>query len=265
MALCSCSSFSPLRLRRKGNNVKKNDPGSIHGDEELKTNFDMQWEEFTDVNWEEFTNVKFLAQGNFARVHSAEFKGRRVAVKVMRPDVDRVDAQKQFDIEISIMRDIKHKNIVRFYGGGTTSEQHPRPFIILELMEMGTLQNLLENNGFSLFPNRRKSISSMKLNQRLEVVLMLAEGLHYLQEVAYPDRHILHRDLKPHNFGWTANGCLKIMDFGLATTIPRNLNENKAYCMTGETGTVRYMPPEVALGKPYNEKSDVYSFALIAW
>lgn len=54
-------------------------------------------------------------------------------------------------------------------------------------------------------------------------------------------------------------GTLKLIDFGLCKAIPKDTTEREKYHMTGETGSVRYMAPEVALCKHYDEKVDVYS------
>lgn len=65
--------------------------------------------------------------------------------------------------------------------------------------------------------------------------------------------------------GFTASGVVKIFDFGLAAVVRRGRRASEAFEMTGNTGSLRYMAPEVALSKPYNEKVDVYSFGVMAW
>jgi serine/threonine protein kinase len=61
-------------------------------------------------------------------------------------------------------------------------------------------------------------------------------------------------------------GDVKIFDFGLAKEFDPLLQDaNGFYLMTGDTGSPRYMAPEVALGKPYNERVDVYSFSILLW
>jgi len=72
-------------------------------------------------------------------------------------------------------------------------------------------------------------------------------------------------DLKPDNIGFSADGRLKLFDFGLVTCVQSRSHESQAYQLTGYTGSLRYMAPEVALSECYNEKVDVYSFGIIVW
>ena len=66
--------------------------------------------------------------------------------------------------------------------------------------------------------------------------------------------------------GFTADGILKIMDFGLASVIESTgPYSDDIYEMTGGTGSLRYMAPEVADTRPYNHKCDVYSFSILLW
>ena len=59
---------------------------------------------------------------------------------------------------------------------------------------------------------------------------------------------------------------MKLLDFGLARIVENaDPTSNEVYAMSGETGSLRYMAPEVAEGLPYNHKADVYSFGVILW
>ena len=72
-------------------------------------------------------------------------------------------------------------------------------------------------------------------------------------------------DLKPDNVGFTMDMQLKLFDLGLMTLVKKRSCVNEVYEMTGFTGSLRYMAPEVALKKAYNEKVDVHSFGIILW
>ena len=88
----------------------------------------------------------------------------------------------------------------------------------------------------------------------------LAQALAYLHQCKPP---IIHRDLKPDNILLADNGSIKLADFGLSKIC---LSEGRGqYQMTGETGTLQYMAPEVMRSEHYNKSVDIYSFALVLW
>jgi len=90
--------------------------------------------------------------------------------------------------------------------------------------------------------------------------------MDYCHRLAIRGSMVLHRDLKPDNIGLTLGGVVKIIDFGLAKIVDEaSPNLDDKYEMSGETGSLRYMSPEVANSQPYNHKADVYSFAMILW
>lgn len=68
------------------------------------------------------------------------------------------------------------------------------------------------------------------------------------------------------NEGFTLDGTVKILDFGLAKIVENaSVDSDDVYAMSGETGSLRYMAPEVADGLRYNYSADVYSFGVILW
>ncbi|EED96300.1 predicted protein [Thalassiosira pseudonana CCMP1335] len=73
-------------------------------------------------------------------------------------------------------------------------------------------------------------------------------------------------DLKPDNIGFNAEGQLKMFDFGLAKKITNaDKSDDDLYQLTGNTGSLRYMAPEVALNRPYSLSVDAYSFGILFW
>lgn len=72
----------------------------------------------------------------------------------------------------------------------------------------------------------------------------LACALQYCHEQAIPGSMVLHRDLKPDNIGFTLDGKVKLIDFGLARMLENaNPTSDDKYDMSGETGSLRYMAP----------------------
>uniref|UniRef100_A0A803NRM6 Protein kinase domain-containing protein n=1 Tax=Cannabis sativa TaxID=3483 RepID=A0A803NRM6_CANSA len=117
--------------------------------------------------------------------------------------------------------------------------------VLAEYLPGGTLKNYL-------FKNRRTKLAFKIV---IQLALDMARGLSYLHS-----KSIIHRDLKAENMLLDTHRILKIADFGVARVEAQNLND-----MTGETGTLGYMAPEVIGGKPYNRKCDVYSFGICLW
>ena len=65
--------------------------------------------------------------------------------------------------------------------------------------------------------------------------------------------------------GFTSDGTVKLFDFGLCATIKAQREKTEQYKLTGNTGTLRYMAPEVVMGRSYNQSVDVYSFSILIW
>ena len=77
---------------------------------------------------------------------------------------------------------------------------------------------------------------------------------------------ILYRDIKPDNVGFAQDDVVKIFDFDLVREVDTNTSlHDGTYNLTAQTGSTRYMAPEVALGQPYNELVDVYSASILIW
>jgi serine/threonine protein kinase len=95
-------------------------------------------------------------------------------------------------------------------------------------------------------------------------LLVIGVLLYYLDPNCF---HCIVPLQKPDNVGFDVRGDIKIFDFGLAREFPKGGKKfaDDTYQMSGKTGSLRYMAPEVAKEKPYNETVDVYSLAMMAW
>jgi len=212
-----------------------------------------------DVPWESFSYVEHRVDSSSCHIYSAFWKGTTVIIKLIKADrVASSMAIAEFETEASILSRLNHPHIVRLLGTG----RYPRRFLILELLDGGSLSHLL---GLRAGGNSK---IIKKKHGYLDTLLMarsLASALDYLHHQWYSSIHVIHRDLKPDNIGFTADGKLKLFDFGLCTCVKSHSDQKDVYRLTGNTGTLRYMAPEVALGRQYNRSVDVYSFGVIIW
>lgn len=151
-----------------------------------------------------------------------------------------MDMQREFAQEVYIMRKIRHKNVVQFIGACT---HPPSLFIVTEFMSGGSLYDFL---------HKQKGV--FKLPTLLRVAIDICKGMNYLHQ-----NDIIHRDLKTANILMDENEVVKVADFGVARVI------TQSGVMTAETGTYRWMAPEVIEHKPYDHKADVFSFAVMIW
>ena len=227
---------------------------------EIPTKFGVR----KDININIFEDKKFLASGSNADISVARLHGERVVIKMIKEVVqhDRL-AIHEFDVEHGLLARIDHPHIVKILGAGF----YPRKFLILQYLGGGTLQSKFDisRKGRSAISRLFSKKRTFTFEETLRIARDLAEAMDYLHSRCHPEAMLVHRDLKPDNIAFTEDGRLVLFDLGLCTIVRRGGSADTVYEMTGGTGSLRYMAPEVALEKPYNEKADVYSFAVILW
>lgn len=219
-----------------------------------------------DLEWRELTNVEYLTDGGNSWIHTAVYNETPVVVKTLKPECQDVAlAINEIEGELSIHSRLNLNNIVNLLGAGLTSKGVR--FVVLERLDGGTLSQMLGYD--SRIRDRRRRFWKKKQMPYFDVLncaRSLSVAMKYLHENAIPNSIVLHRDLKPDNIGFTLDGTVKLLDFGLARIMENaDPKTNEVYTMSGETGSLRYMAPEVAEGHPYNQKADVYSFGIILW
>lgn len=189
-----------------------------------------------------------LGRGGMAEVFEGQDLrlNRRVAVKVLRPDLARDPSfQTRFRREAQSAASLNDPNIVAVYdtgedvldGGG---EHLMVPYIVMEYVDGHTLRELL-SSGRRLLPER---------------ALEIMDGV--LNALDYSHAHgIIHRDIKPGNVMLTRSGDVKVMDFGIA----RAVADSQATMTQGNAvmGTAQYLSPEQARGEVVDARSDLYS------
>ncbi len=184
----------------------------------------------------------------------------RFVIKRLRPELqgeDRIKGIKDLAIEANFLGSLSHENIVSLRG---ISDADPCDtngifFVVLEKL-VCTLEQRI-NHWRRGLPMHLKELWLDRLN----VAHGIASAILYLHSL-----RIIYRDLKPDNVGFDAIGTVKLFDVGLAKSIPLHSDSKDAlFILTGNTGSLRYMSPEVALNLPYNFQADTYSFGILFW
>ncbi|XP_057490034.1 serine/threonine-protein kinase STY46-like isoform X1 [Actinidia eriantha] len=181
-----------------------------------------------------------IAAGSYKDLYKGTFRSQDVAIKVLKDEYLNEDARREFVQEVYILRRVRHKNVVQFIGACT---RPPCICIVTEFMSGGSVYD---------FMHKQKGI--FKLPALLKVAIDVSKGMNYLHQ-----NNIIHRDLKAANLLMDENEVIKVADFGVARV------QTPSGVMTAETGTYRWMAPEVIEHKPYDRKADVFSFGIVLW
>ena len=203
----------------------------------------------------QYTIVSKIGEGGMGEVYRARDTklGRDVAIKVLPAALsENADRLNRFEQEAQAAGALNHPNILSIYHIGT---HEGAPYIVSELLEGETLRERMAGGALP----QRKAI---------DYALQIAKGL-----AAAHEKGIVHRDIKPDNVFITADGRVKILDFGLAkltridstasqTEVPtRKVNTDPGTVM----GTMGYMSPEQLKGQHIDHRSDIFSFGAILY
>ena len=186
-----------------------------------------------------------LGYGGMATVHSAhDLKlDRQVAIKILADNyAGDEEIRKRFTREARLAAKLDHPNVVQVYDVG---EDGDRPYIVMELVEGGTLDDRLRG--------RKRALPR---EEALRLLCQMCDGLGHAHA-----RGLVHRDIKPGNLLLRdADHCLKIADFGIARAA-----EDTRLTRPGRViGTERYMAPEQLTDGRITPATDVYACGVVA-
>lgn len=208
-----------------------------------------------EVNPSELCMLNKVGTGCTAEVFRGTYQGMEVAVKQIDWAKSNMGEKEQraFDREVGIMPRLRHENLVLFLGVSSLE----RPFrIITEFCSGGCLFELLHNCDHI----------EIQWSQQLKMSIDVAAAMVYLHDF---NPQIIHRDLKSLNLllhfpitGRDEVPLVKVSDFGLSRMKDAGAEEDWGK-MTIAAGTCHWMAPEVFASGKYDEKVDVYSFAMI--
>ncbi len=190
-----------------------------------------------------------IADGGMATVYVAvdERLGRRVAVKVLRPDLARDEGfVARFHREAQLAAGLSHPNIVAVHDfHDSTQVPDGELYLVMELVEGQTLRQQLVDHG------------AMPVRQAVRTITAI---LAALDEAHRAD--LVHRDVKPENVLVRDDGTLKVTDFGLARAVTSSTRTSTTGVLMG---TVSYLAPEQVDGDRADARSDVYAAGLVLY
>ena len=225
---------------------------AIESSKDIKSNYEM----------ENFNDSKHLCDVYKAKLPSAHNRLTVVLKVLLDTSTENQVANGEFEKEITVLSKMNHPHILNIIGSGFVDSKlfrgKARPMIVLEALDGDTLT-------YHLSLKRSFHTRPFTESRYLRMARELAAALLYIHDQISPECTLIHRDLKPDNIGFTADGTLKLMDFGLAVCVYKGRDIDGTYKLTGCTGSLRYMAPEVALSKPYNEKVDIYGCGMIIY
>jgi serine/threonine-protein kinase len=167
---------------------------------------------------------------------------RYVAIKVLADSLAHdASVKERFLREARSMASLNDPHIIQIYFIG---DDFGQTFFVMEFVDGESLGSVLKREG------------KLKPEQAAKVICQTAMGLSTAH-----DKGVIHRDIKPGNLMLTARGMVKIADFGIALTTQ---DFSKKLTSTGEfVGTPGYLSPEVCLGKPVDQRSDIFSLGIV--
>ncbi|KAL4560187.1 hypothetical protein LXL04_032336 [Taraxacum kok-saghyz] len=219
----------------------------------IKNNVIIKVERETDnkdckILWEDLIVREQIGQGSCGTVYRALWCGS-VCFQMLQSSYLRIiyeypgDLMISFKKEVTLMKKLRHPNILLFMGS-VTSLQHL--CIVTEFLPRGSLFRVLHRNT-----------TRLDLKRCLHMAIDIARGMNYLHHCKPP---IVHRDLKSPNVLVDKNWTVKVGDFGLSRIKRHTYLKTKS-----GKGTPQWMAPEVLRNEQADEKSDVYSYGVVLW
>jgi non-specific serine/threonine protein kinase/serine/threonine-protein kinase len=196
--------------------------------------------------------VELVGTGGMGDVYKAvrddDVYHAEVAIKIMRSDVCNPGAAQRFRAERQILAALDHRNIARLLDGGTTP--NGMPYVVMELVDGEPIDKYCETR-------------KLATRERVQLFLQVCAAVAYAHQ-----RLVVHRDLKPNNILVTADGSVKLLDFGIAKLLENDsptLPRVELTAMHMGMMTLDYASPEQVSGGTITTVSDVYSLGVVLY
>lgn len=204
----------------------------------------------TDRTFGPYRITQKLGSGGMGVVyHAIDTRLQRpVALKVL-PEILSLDSGRlrRFQLEAQAASAINHPNIITIYEIEKIEDLY---LIVSEYVEGRTLADRIESGP-------------LPFGEILDLIIQVVDGLGEAHEAG-----IIHRDIKPRNIMITPRGIVKILDFGLAKILEKEVRSRVDSGLTESgmiLGTVQYMSPEQASGKELDHTTDLYSLGVVLY
>ena len=186
--------------------------------------------------------LRVIGRGAMGVVHEAVHLDlmRSVALKVLDPERMGVDAERRFKVEARAIAQLEHENLVKLFEFGVA--QDGRPFYAMELLSGESLDKKIERE------------KGMDYREAIAIGMQACRALETAHAAS-----VIHRDIKPANLFLTADGKLKLLDFGVAKAAFNVESDGEGLSIVG---TPEYMAPEQARGEA-DQRSDIYALGVV--
>jgi serine/threonine protein kinase len=172
---------------------------------------------------------------------------QQVAIKVVTPESAADEIIQRFEQEREILASLEHPNIARIYDGGSTEEGWP--YFVMEYVEGKPIDEWCEGR-------------KLNVSERVRLFRSVCSAVHYAHQ-----HRVIHRDLKPGNILVTADGTVKLLDFGIAKLVRVEADPRTA--LITRTGirlmTPEYASPEQVRAEETTPLTDLYSLGVILY
>lgn len=198
-----------------------------------------------------------LGAGGMGEVYRARDTrlDREIAIKVLPADMaEDDDRRRRFEREAKTLASLNHPNVAAIHGIEQHGDLH---YLVLELVPGEDLATRLARGA-------------LPVDEAIAVCRQIAEGVEAAHEAG-----VVHRDLKPANVRLTPHGIVKVLDFGLAKPMhvdarsdATSTASSDSFLLTEEgliLGTMTYMSPEQARGRPVDRRTDIWAFGCVLY
>jgi serine/threonine protein kinase len=197
-----------------------------------------------------FEILREIGRGGMGTVYLArradELFAQQVAIKVVTPESAGPEVIQRFLQEREILASLEHPNIGRLYDGGSTEEGWP--YFVMEYVD---------GKPIDAWCDERK----LNVTERLRLFQGICAAVHYAHQ-----RRVVHRDLKPGNILVSADGAVKLLDFGIAKLVRSEPNGRVPMTRDGmHLMTPEYAGPEQIRAEGITPQTDIYSLGVILY